>query len=165
MEKEIKEDFTITWPIWCAPLGFMLFLLLVAGVMMFWQDQNWLDLAFMVGFAGASIWFVRFAFRTSVRRAAASPNRWLLTDDGLVRLYASGQREIIRWEQIRVMKWGRHVGLRIVWKEIERDHRSQEFRNEVKSQAGRCGGWLRVDEGQARQIFQRANRDWADMKL
>ena len=159
MEKEIKEDFTITWPLWRVLTGIVVFLALLAGVITFFPDHNWRFLAEMVAFSAATIWFVRFTFRSAVKKAATNPNKWLLANDGLVRLYGSGQRETIRWEQIRFMKWGKHVGVRIVWEESERDHRSQEFRDEIRTpQAGRCGGWIRVGEGEAREMFQYAKQ-------
>ena len=166
MEKEIKQDFTIVWPVFYLLTAMVIVLMVLGGVTCLFQLHEWHTLAFVVGFSLLSLWFVRFCLRLSLERSKASPRRWLLADDGLVRLYDAGKREAIRWEQIQDMRWGRLAGLKVGWEEPKAGHRSQEFRDEFrKPQTGRYWCWIRVREGEARELFQRAKRDWVDMGL
>jgi hypothetical protein len=166
MEKEIKQDFIITWPVSYILTAVPVVLMLLGGVTCLFRDHEWHTLAFVVGFSILSFWFVRFCLRLSLERAEANPRRWFLTDDGLVRGYDSGEKEPIHREQIQDMRWSKHLGLKIRWKESKSDHRSPEFRDEFRKwQTGRYEYWIRVREGEAREIFQRAKRDWVDMGL
>jgi hypothetical protein len=166
MEKEIKEDFTIGWLPLYILTAFVVISALFAGAVSFFRLHDWHTLAFLVCFSVFTIWFVRFCVRMSLERVKANPRKWLLTNEGLVRLYGSGERETIRWEQIRDMRWGRHVGLKIKWEEPRHDNRVQEFQDEFrKPQTGRYLCWIRVREAEARELFQCAKREWVDMKL
>jgi len=53
---------------------------------------------------------------------------------GFQRIYPSGEAEIIRWDQIRHMKWARFLGLTIRWEESKGEHqsRSKIFRDEFR---------------------------------
>ncbi len=161
MEREIKQDFTIVWPVFYILTAFVTVLMLLGGVTSFFRFHEWHTLAIMVGSSIVVFWFVRFGLRTSLEIAKASPRRWLLTDDGLVRLYDSGQREIIRWEQIQDMRWGRYLGLKVRWEESKRDHHSRQFRDEFRKwKSGRYWCWIRIGETDARELFLCAKRDW-----
>jgi hypothetical protein len=166
MEIEIKQDFTMSQPVFYLITAVVLAFLLFAGVTGFFITHDWHPLALLVGVSIFSIWFVRFGLRTSLENAEASQKRWLLTDDGLVRTYGSGKRETIRWEQIQDMRWGRHLGLKIRWEESEHVHRVREFTNEFKKwQTGRYWCWILVREAGARDLFRHANKEWVDIKI
>jgi hypothetical protein len=166
MEKEIKQDFTITWPAVYLLTTFPVVLILLGGLTCLFRDHEWHTLAFVVGYSILSFWFVRFCMRISLERAEANPRRWLLTDEGLIRVYDSGEKEPICWEQIQDMRWSKHLGLKIRWKESKSNNRPPEFRDEFRKwQTGRYEYWIRVREAEAREIFQLAKRDWFDMKL
>ena len=166
METEIKQDFTMLRPVFYLITAVVIVFLLFAGVTAFFITHDWQPLAFLIGVSIFSIWFVRFGLRTSQDNAEANQKRWLLTDDGLVRTYGSRKRETIRWEQIQDMRWGRHLGLKIRWKEIEHVHRAREFTNEFRKwQTGRFWCWILVREGEARDVFRRANQEWLDIKI
>jgi hypothetical protein len=166
MEKEIKQDFTIFQPVVYTATAVPIVLMLLGGATSLFRDHDWSIFAFVIGFSVCSIWFVRFCLRLSLERAKASPRRWLLADDGLVRLYDASKRETIRWEQIRDMRWGKHLGIKVGWEEFKQDHRLPEFRDEFrKPETERYWCWIRVREAEARELFQCAKRDWVDTGL
>ena len=167
MEREIKEDFTLYWPAFYG-IGAVVvaFVLVAGGVSSIFILHDWQTFAFLVGVSIFTIWFVRFGLRTALERAKASQRRWLLTDAGLTRCYDLDKRETIHWEQIRDMRWGRHLGVKVSWEESKHDHRLPEFRDEFrKPQTGRYWCWILVGENEAREIFHHAKRDWVDMRL
>lgn len=166
MEREIKQDITIVWPAIHVLTAIVIVFLLLAGGADFFQSHDWRPLALLIGVSVFSIWFVQFALRTSLVRSESNPRRWLLTDEGLVRVYVSGQRETIRWEQIQDMRWGQHLGLKIRWEETGHPHRVRDFQNEFRKwQTGRYWCWIRVREAEARTLFQCAKKDWVDVGL
>ena len=166
METEIKQDFTMSWTVFYWITAVVIAFLLFAGVTGGFITHDWQPLALLIGVSIFSIWFVRFGLRTSLANAEASQKRWLLADDGLVRTYGSDKREIIRWAQIQDLRWGRHLGLKIRWEEIEHVHRVREFTDEFrKRQTGRFWCWILVRETEARDIFRRANKEWLDIKI
>ena len=166
-EREIKQDFTIigVWWILFVLTGILSVSLLLIFSWIYHKDHDWHDLAFAVGYPICAIWFIRFCFRTSLERAKADPKKWLLADDGLVRVYSLEERETIRWEQIRDMRWGRHLGLKVRWEESKHDHRSQQFLDEFRKPIAIYECWIIVGQDEARELFRCAKRDWFDMKL
>lgn len=166
MEKEIKEDFTIFWPLVCVLAAIAIVFALLAGASGLFLLHDWHIFAFLVGISLVTVWFVRFGLRSSLARAKASPKRWLLSYAGLTRVYASNQRETIRWEQLQDLRWGKHLGLKIRWEESRYETRLREFRDEFhKPRTGRYECWLRIREDQARELFQCAKRDWVNIGL
>ena len=166
MQKEIKEDFTIFWPFFYAITAVVVIFFLVAGISSIFILHDWSPFALLVGVSIFAVWYMRFALHTSRERAEASSRRWLQADDGLVRLYDSGKQETIHWEQVRDMRWGKHVGLKIRWEESKHEHRLPEFRNEFRRwETGRYECWIRVREAEARELFRCAKRDWFNIRL
>jgi hypothetical protein len=86
-------------------------------------------------------------------RRSETELKWLLTDDGLERVYTVEKRETIRWEQIQQMKYIRYFGLLIWWQESMPDSRIEEFRDEFQKKMDvmkgryRCGLCIGEDEG------------------
>jgi len=130
-EKPIKEDFTLPWkPIYFVA-GLVLLAVLVAFSLPPYTPRSWHFMAFGIGFAVCILWFIRFALRTSLQNLESGP-KWLLSDDGLVRLYSSDLRETIPWEQIQDIRWLGYVGLLIQFKDPNHHQRSREFKDEFR---------------------------------
>jgi hypothetical protein len=162
MEKEINQDFTILWPAWRAMGVIVVFLLIscgVFGVLRFGSAHDWVFLASMVPCSAVSFWCIRHEFRKMLERAKESTRRWFLTDAGLTRCYDSDERETIRWEQIRDVRWARYSGLKVSWEESKRDDRLFEFQSEFrKQQNGRYWCLIRIGESEAQKIMEARRR-------
>ncbi len=134
MERRIKEDVAVrNKPFW----GFAIIVIVLMLFCFFigaWGSHDWKFFAEGVGIAMVLIVWVSIGIRGSLRDKLESGLSWMQTDDGLQRVYPSGKRETIRWEQIRHMRWVRFYGLIVRWEEPkdERQRRSGVFKEEFQ---------------------------------
>jgi len=130
VEREIREDFTIGWPVFHILTGIVVCGLLFAAVV----SHNIKDWLFFAGVAGFLVIFERICLRGGLHDMLASGKTWKLTSSGLQRVYPAGKEETIRWEQIRAMRWVRYTGLIIHWEESKAEHqnRSKAFKDEFQ---------------------------------
>ncbi|MGA2139056.1 MAG: hypothetical protein ABSH14_09370 [Verrucomicrobiia bacterium] len=129
-EREIKQDFTIFWPVTYIFTGIIICGFLFAAAVSH-NLKYWL---FFLGAGGVLVIFVQMCLRSTLHDMLKSGESWKLTDAGLQRVYPSGKPETIRWEQIRHMRWVRYTGLIIRWDESKAEHqnRSKAFKDEFQ---------------------------------
>ena len=134
MERPVKEDFAIRDPARWIFAGSVISFVLIALSVGAWRTHNWKVFAAGLGFALVLFAWTSIVFRGALRRRMSSGRSWMLTDDGLQRNYPDGQRETIRWEQIRHMRWVPLYGLIVRWEEpkSEHQHRDTAFKQEFK---------------------------------
>jgi hypothetical protein len=136
--------------------GFVVCSLLFAAVI----SHNLKDWLFFGGVAVFLIVFAQVCLRSGQRDILKLGKTWKMANAGLQRIYPSAEAEIIRWEQIRHMKWVRFYGLIVRWEETkaEHQHRSATFRDEFQ------WDWvyrqyrttLRVQKEEARELISLA---------
>jgi hypothetical protein len=127
-EREIRQDFNMSYPMIWFFIGLVICLLVFAAIVSH-------DVKMCLYFAGAGVFLIIFTqFGMRSRPAYITARTWRLTDTGFQRIYPSGEAEIIRWDQIRHMKWARFLGLTIRWEESKGEHqsRSKIFRDEFR---------------------------------
>jgi hypothetical protein len=149
METKIQEDFTLGWKAVSILLGFVLGLLLLAAVIS--RDrQMWLLFG---GMAIVLPIYFRFMRSMGIKDMTARAKTWMLTDDGLVRVYDGPlERETILWSQIQRMRWMRSGGLDFLW---DKSNPHQTRLNEEFHEgdlAGLLRGRIRIGEKQADDI-------------
>jgi hypothetical protein len=134
MERRINEDLAIGDKFRWGFVIVVVALLLLCFSFGVWDLHSWKPLAEGVTFAVIVLVWARIAIRGALRDRLESGLSWMLTDDGLARVYPSQEREAIRWEQIRYMKWVRGYGLIVRWEESNAEHqrRSRAFKNEFR---------------------------------
>jgi hypothetical protein len=126
-EREIRQDFNISYPLIWFFIGLVICLLVFAAFVSRDMEMS----LYLLG-AGVLLIILVFWCMRSSRPSWITARTWRLADAGLQRVYPSGETEVIRWEQIRHMKWARFLGLTIRWEESkgEHQHRSKIFRDE-----------------------------------
>jgi hypothetical protein len=130
VEREIRQDFTIGWPVFYILTGIVVCGLLFVAVV----SHNLKYCLFFVGVASFIVIFCRICLRGALHDMLASGKTWKLTSVGLQRVYPAGEAETIRWDQIRHMRWVRYTGLIIRWEESKAEHqnRSKAFKDEFQ---------------------------------
>lgn len=155
-EREVRQDFTITWPVIYILAGFVISSLLFAAFVSH-SLKYWL---FFGGVAGFLVIFVQMCLRGALRDVQKSGKMWKATEAGLRRVYPTGVTETIRWEQIRHMRWVRWNGLIIRWDESKAEHQQrggafkEEFRWDELYRTFRAK--LRVQQEEARELITMA---------
>src|SRR5215831_9892952 len=152
-EREVRQDFTISWPVIYILAGFVICSLLFAAV----SSHSLKDRLFFGGTASFLVIFGQICLRDSLRDMQKSGKTWKVTDAGLQRVYPLGETETIRWEQIRHMRWVRWNGLIIRWDESKAEHQQrrgafkEEFRWDGLYRTFRAK--LRVQQAEARELI------------
>ena len=134
MERRIQEDPNIADPALRGFIAITIFIMLLAFSLAARSMHSWTPLLEGLGFTAVLLVFCTVVIRSVHRDRAQPASSWMLTDAGLQRVYESGERETIRWEQVRHMKWVRRFGLILRWEEsdAERHHRGSAFKEEFK---------------------------------
>ena len=155
-EREVKQDFTVVWPmIWLIAAVVSGLVLLCGGMLAL--NHDWYNAAFCLGTVVFVFVFTRMCLRPGDADMRKSGKYWKLTDAGLQRVYPKGTTETIRWEQIRRMRWIRWYGLIVRWEESKAEHQErsgsfkEEFRWDGLYQTFRLR--LTVRQGEARELI------------
>ena len=158
IDREIKQDFKINWPVWYVLTGILVALMVFPAVMALVVHKTLYSFFFLAAAAGAVI-ATRLALRSALKDDAKDSlqSSWRVTDAGLQRVYRHFKPEIIGWKQIQLLKWVPLSGLIILWSEARPDYRarSEWFRNEMSGSRHREFGRIRTvlpvqrEEGEA----------------
>lgn len=151
MNREIKQDFTITYPVFRAMAYAIILLYLV--IIFIAPGRETLVIWFVVTIS--VLGFTKICLRAALRENDKKP-KWILDDAGLVRGYSSTNAELIRWEDIRHMKWVNYVGLVMRWEDEHRKQRSKAFQKEFKFEPvySQFRTIMRVQENEAGEIMR-----------
>ncbi len=127
MEREIKQDFTITDKPMLVIESIVIGMFALIAITS--HNRNmWVFCCAVIAFI---ILFGRLCLRSGLKDLESGP-KWMLAANGLQRLYPSGKGETILWEQIRYMKWIRYNGLIVRWEEPKSSYRGKGFKREFK---------------------------------
>ncbi len=156
IDREIKQDFKINWPVWYVLTGILVALMLFPAVMALVVHKTLYSFLFL-GVAAGAVIATRQALRSALKDDADPQSSWRVTDAGLQRVYRHFKPEIIEWKQIQLLKWVPLSGLIILWSEARPDYRarSEWFRNEMSGSRHRELGRIRTvlpvqrEEGEA----------------
>jgi hypothetical protein len=140
VDREIKQDFKINWPAWYVLTGIVVALMVFPAIVALVDHKPLYSFFFLAVAAGAVI-ATRLALRSALKDDAndSLQSSWRVTDAGLQRVYRHFKPEIIRWDQIQLLKWVPFSGLIILWSEARPDYRarSEWFRNEMSGSQSR----------------------------
>jgi len=149
MEKKIPEDFSLPWK----PLGALMGVVTATILMAALVSHRWETGLVFAAMALVLPVYFRFMRKLSIKDMTTRPRSWMLTDDGLMRVYNDPpERETIRWSHIQRMRWMKFKGLDLLWEESTPHHARlrQEFRE--ADLAGLLRGSIAVGEKQADEI-------------
>lgn len=151
MNREIKQDFTITYPVFWAIAYAIILLYLVIIFIAPGREALVLWVVVTIFVLG----FTKICLRAALLESDKKP-KWILDDTGLVRVYSSTNAELIRWEDIRHIKWVKYVGLVIRWKDELRKQRSKAFQKEFRFEPvySQFRTIMRVQENEAVEIMR-----------
>lgn len=147
MAKKIKHNDNMRWrAVWLAVGGLSCMMLVLVIVAMVVKHRSLLVL--LPGIIAFSVLPVGFALLQ--KRSNRGPNRsgseWNLRDEGLERVDADGEREIILWHQIKRMFWTPIAGLIVLY---------PEMRGPGERRSGKMGrAMLRVEKPEATEIAE-----------
>lgn len=151
MNREIKQDFTITYPVfWAIAYAIILLYLVIIFIV-----PNRETFVIWIVVTVSVLGFTKICLRAALRESDKKP-KWILDDAGLVRGYSSTKTELIRWEDIQHMKWVKYVGLVIRWNDEHRKQRSKAFQKEFRFEPvvyRQFGTIMRVQEDEAVDIM------------
>jgi hypothetical protein len=133
-ERRIEEDPDIRDPARRGFVAIVALFALVAATLGAWRLHNVTVLLAGLGLIAVMVIGSGIIIRSARRDRSTARPTWMLTDQGLERIYPSGERETIRWEQIRHMKWVALYGLILRWEETQGGHpqRCLPFRQEFR---------------------------------
>ena len=146
IDREIKQDFKITWPVFYGMSMFAAALMVFAAVVGLIKIHDVPHSLFFLAVAVSILVATRLVLASVLKDDSDPQTSWRVTDAGIERTYRHFKPEVIRWNQIQMMKWIPYVGLLIFWSEPRADYntRSEWFRNELSGQAHHRSGRLRI---------------------
>src|SRR5665213_3256585 len=125
MERQVKEDFTITSGFVYLVAAVVITMLLAVAVLI--KELR----VFSIVVSFFLVFFTWQCLRPDQGSSRARP-KWLLTESGLQRIYTKGSSETIAWTQVANMRWVRWYGLIVRWTEGQPGKRGKEFKRESK---------------------------------
>ena len=149
MEKPIEEKYSGVWRIFWAyffiVMGALLGVLLTCSLV-FWLKgmspwKNLLDSLELLALipAGVGLLILIGRYPKENRQKIG----WFLTDDGLLGIHSSGERNVISWKQIQNMKWNGFLGLLIQWNDFDE--------NKAENMVQKC--LLGIEEIEAKRLI------------
>lgn len=138
MGKPINEKYSGPWRvIW-------LFVAVIFGLMVLVS----LFLRNVVALEGLALMIVLVVVYATVFQRIARRGRpkWFLTDDGVVRAYASGEQELITWGQVQDMNYVKSFGLIVQWNKPRSAKSKKIYYEQVRSNLG-------VEQDEAKELI------------
>jgi hypothetical protein len=147
IDREIKQDFKINWPVWYALSGLVTALMVFAAILGPIKTHGGaLYSIFFLAVGVLAPVATRLTLASALKDDSDPQSSWRVTDAGLQRVYRHFKPEVIEWNEIQLMKWVPYSGLVILWSEPKSKYRtrSEWFRNEESGKGHHEFGHLRT---------------------